>query len=181
MVPFFNKLLSLVFLSSGSVTYITSTTKHELFQLIKMYPNSKFLSNKYLLLKSINPRIIISQGFYLVSQLSKNKPISLIELTPEKGIQYVRSTGCKGTIIKMDLRLQTSIIKLPSGVRKIFSTSSIGSEGSVALTINKDTKNTKAGFKKNFGFKSIVRGVAMNPTDHPHGGRAKAIRYQRTP
>jgi ribosomal protein L2 len=26
-----------------------------------------------------------------------------------------------------------------------------------------------------------VRGVAMNPTDHPHGGRAKSIKYQRTP
>jgi large subunit ribosomal protein L2 len=26
-----------------------------------------------------------------------------------------------------------------------------------------------------------VRGVAMNPVDHPHGGRTKAIRYQRTP
>ena len=116
-----------------------------------------------------------------MSQLSKNKPISLIELTPEKGIQYVRSTGCKGTIIKMDLRLQTSIIKLPSGVRKIFSTNSVGSDGCVALSFNKSLKNTKAGFKKLFGYKPIVRGVAMNPTDHPHGGRAKAIRYQRTP
>jgi len=32
-----------------------------------------------------------------------------------------------------------------------------------------------------FGNKSIVRGVAMNPVDHPHGGRTKAIAYQRTP
>jgi large subunit ribosomal protein L2 len=31
------------------------------------------------------------------------------------------------------------------------------------------------------GKKSIVRGVAMNPVDHPHGGRAKSIKYPRTP
>jgi len=42
-------------------------------------------------------------------------------------------------------------------------------------------KNTKAGFYKNFGRNSIVRGVAMNPVDHPHGGRTKSIKYPRTP
>ena len=31
------------------------------------------------------------------------------------------------------------------------------------------------------GKKPKVRGVAKNPTDHPHGGRTKAIKYPRTP
>jgi len=81
----------------------------------------------------------------------------------------------------MDSRVSTALVKLPSGVKKVFSTFSLGSVGKVALPDNRKNKNTSAGFYKKHGKKSKVRGVAMNPIDHPHGGRAKAIRYQRTP
>jgi large subunit ribosomal protein L2 len=81
----------------------------------------------------------------------------------------------------MDSRLGKSIIKLPSGVKKFFSIYAIGTKGSIALPSNKKFQNKKAGYYTNFGFKPTVRGVAMNPVDHPHGGRAKAIRYPRTP
>lgn len=72
-------------------------------------------------------------------------------------------------------------MKLPSGVKKVFSTYAIASLGSVALPNQKKCKVNKAGFFSNLGKKSKVRGVAKNPVDHPHGGRNKAIRYQRTP
>jgi large subunit ribosomal protein L2 len=49
------------------------------------------------------------------------------------------------------------------------------------LSLHSRCANTKSGYWRSFGLKSIVRGVAMNPVDHPHGGRTKAIRYQRTP
>jgi len=38
-----------------------------------------------------------------------------------------------------------------------------------------------AGFKKKLGFRSSVRGVAMNPVDHPHGGRTKTNKPERSP
>jgi large subunit ribosomal protein L2 len=41
--------------------------------------------------------------------------------------------------------------------------------------------NGKAGYWRSFGLKSLVRGVAMNPVDHPHGGRTKSVKYPRTP
>ena len=41
--------------------------------------------------------------------------------------------------------------------------------------------NGKAGYWRSFGIKSLVRGVAMNPVDHPHGGRTKSIKYPQTP
>jgi large subunit ribosomal protein L2 len=41
--------------------------------------------------------------------------------------------------------------------------------------------NTRSGYWRNFGLKPHVRGVARNPVDHPHGGRAKSIKYPRTP
>ena len=70
---------------------------------------------------------------------------------------------------------------MPSGVRKSFSLYSLTSLGAVSLKIKKLVVNTKAGFWKRYGKKSQVRGVAMNPVDHPHGGRTKAIKYPRTP
>ena len=81
----------------------------------------------------------------------------------------------------MDTRLQTSIIKLPSKVLKIFSIFSLGSLGYVGLKNINKLKINKAGFFKKNGHKSLSRGVAKNPVDHPHGGRTKSIKYQRTP
>jgi large subunit ribosomal protein L2 len=125
--------------------------------------------------------MVIDYSFFLIKDLPKNQPVSLLEILPNKGIQYVRSSGSFSKILKMDSRISTSLIKLPSGVKKIFSTYSLGSVGSVALPENKKCLNNSAGFYKKFGKKSQVRGVAMNPVDHPHGGRAKSVKYQRTP
>ena len=180
-IPFYNKLIALTILSNGSVTYLRAHSNFCLFNLQKFYTFSKSQLHSYFLLKTLNSNLIIKQNFYLISQLPKNKPISLLELYPLKTIQYIRSTGSSGKILKIDFFLQKAIIKLPSGVQKFFSTHSIGSNGSIALPQNKFCHNKKAGFYKKFGFKSIVRGVAMNPVDHPHGGRTKAIKYQRTP
>ena len=80
--------------------------------------------------------------------LPKNKSISLLELLPYKGIQYIRSTGSFGILLKMDLRINTALVKLPSGVRKVFSTQALGSLGSIALPLNKDSQNNLAGFRK---------------------------------
>lgn len=173
-----HKLVSVIFLSSGLITHLLTTSQHYLFSFNKFY--SSFLNKQnQLMLNNVNTYFLNPIG--LVMFLPKNKPVSLIELFPYKGIQYIRSIGTFGIILKMDLRIHTALIKLPSGVKKIFSTHSIGSQGSIALPINKNFLNNKSGFYRKKGFKSTVRGVAMNPVDHPHGGRNKAIKYQRTP
>ena len=107
--------------------------------------------------------------------------VSLLELYPGKSIQYIRSSGCSGKLIKFDFEKHTALIQLPSGVRKKFSVYSLGSFSNVSFIQKKQISNTKAGFYKNYGKKSVVRGVAMNPVDHPHGGRTKSIKYPRTP
>jgi len=124
---------------------------------------------------------IFKYNFFVLGSLPKNKSISLIEPLPNKGIKYVRSTGSSAKTLKMNSLTGTALVKLPSGVKKVFSTYSIASLGSVALPNQKKCKVNKAGFLSNFGKKSKVRGVAKNPVDHPHGGRNKAIKYQRTP
>lgn len=170
--------MSVAFLSSGAITHLTTTTYHQLFYLNHFHSTSGIKANLSTYMQNVKP---LAKFLGLIMYLPKNKPISLTELLPYKGVQYIRSTGSFGTLLKMDLRVNTALIKLPSGVRKVFSTHALGSTGSIALPFNKDYKNNLAGFRKKKGFKSIVRGVAMNPVDHPHGGRAKAIKYQRTP
>jgi large subunit ribosomal protein L2 len=53
--------------------------------------------------------------------------------------------------------------------------------GRLALEEKVNYLNGKAGYWRSFGNKPLVRGVAMNPVDHPHGGRTKAVKYPRTP
>jgi large subunit ribosomal protein L2 len=82
---------------------------------------------------------------------------------------------------KLDIKSNVALIKLPSGVHKIFSVYSSGSLGQIPFKDQNLKTQAKAGFFKQLGKKSLSRGVAKNPVDHPHGGRNKAIRYQRTP
>jgi ribosomal protein L2 len=181
MVPFTRKIISLVFNSSGSITYVPTSSNHSLFSISKLY---KFSSNMYRIKNKLNLpgiRYFISQGFFLIRQLPRNKPISLLEVIPGMGSQYVRSVGVKGKMTRMEFNRNTALVILPSGVRKIFSIFSLGSIGPVPLTDGKYWKNNKAGIYRNFGRKPTVRGVAMNPIDHPNGGRTKALNYPRTP
>lgn len=107
--------------------------------------------------------------------------ISFLSAIPNQKIKYIKSSGTFGVLIKINMLNHTAVIKLPSNVKKIFSIYTIAMLGAVGLGLKKKLFNTKAGFLKSFGLKSIVRGVARNPIDHPHGGRTKSIKYPRTP
>ena len=180
-LPFINKLASLVFLSSGSATFIQTSANHEILRLTKL--KSIFYKKTYFFNKVcyVKPYIIVPESFFIIKHLPKNQPVSLLEILPSRGIQYARSTGCKAVIVKIDTRTSISLVKLPSGVKKVFSIYSVGSPGAVALVENRKCSNNSAGSLKKYGKKSISRGVARNPVDHPHGGRAKSIKYQRSP
>jgi hypothetical protein len=129
ILPFSHKVLSLIFLSCGSILYVQSTTTHKLFNLTRLYRFTKNLfrlKNKLILL---NKLFFIEQGFFLINQLPKNQSICLLELLPNSGIKYVRSPGTSAIITKLDRDLSTALVRLPSGVRKVFSLFSIGSVG----------------------------------------------------
>ena len=107
--------------------------------------------------------------------------VSFLELYPGLGIQYARTPGAAAKFIKINWTEHTAILALPSGVHKAFSLYSVAFLGPAALKSKSLASNTKAGYWKSMGRKSSVRGVAMNPIDHPHGGRTKAIKNPRTP
>lgn len=168
-IPFKNKLLSLIYYSNGSFSYVLTSEKHKLFFLI-YYNFSKKLR-----------KLRIENTFLMLFQIKKLSFISCLELFPGKNSQYSRSSGTKSRIIKFDEESHSVLIQLPSKIKKIFSYYSFAMLGSLALNDNKNFLNGKAGYWRNFGVKSLVRGVAMNPVDHPHGGRTKSVKYPRTP
>lgn len=170
LVPFQNKLLSLCILSTGGFTYLQSTTKFELFKLMG------FTKTAYLNLSNG-----VTPLFSLLIYIKALTRVSLLELYPGSGVQYARSPGVSARFIKLNLSNHLALVELPSGVRKFFSLYSTAFIGGISLKNKSSLSNTKSGFWRTFGFKSKVRGVAMNPVDHPHGGRTKAIKNPRTP
>ena len=91
-----------------------------------------------------------------------------IELSPNAGGKLVRSAGASAQISGSDDNY--CIIKLNSGeLRKIINTAR-ATIGSVSNTDHQNIKIGKAGRNRWKGKRPSVRGVAMNPVDHPHGG-----------
>ena len=170
LVPRSNKLLTLVLLASGAFAFFPATDSMSIFSPITLKTRANLL----------NP---LFNAFHYTSILSAPlfRKVSNLELIPGSGAQYVRSAGCSAKITKIDRWSHTAVVKLPSGVRKVFSVYSFLVLGGCALKRKKVMRITKSGFWRSHGLKPKVRGVARNPVDHPHGGRTKSIKYPRTP
>lgn len=93
--------------------------------------------------------------------------------------QYVKSAGTFAQIVQMG-KLKAKI-KMPSGEIMEISNESYVSIGSVSNEKHNLIVKGKAGRNRNLGRRPIVRGIAMNPVDHPHGGRTNGGRPSVTP
>ncbi|HHX37424.1 MAG TPA: 50S ribosomal protein L2 [Clostridiaceae bacterium] len=91
-----------------------------------------------------------------------------IELKPGKGAQLVRSAGSAGQVIAKEGNY--ALIKMPSGEQRLISMKCRASIGEVGNGENELIKIGKAGRSRHLGRRPHVRGVVMNPCDHPHGG-----------
>ncbi len=93
-----------------------------------------------------------------------------IELQYEGGSKLVRSAGNYAEVIAQDTDAKITQIKLPSSeVRKVAS-NCWATIGTVSNPENKLRNIGKAGRSRHMGIRPTVRGSAMNPVDHPHGG-----------
>ncbi len=91
-----------------------------------------------------------------------------IELQPGKGGQIVRSAGAAAQVIGREETY--SLVKLPSGeVRRILNTC-MATVGQVGNVDHQNISLGKAGRSRLLGRRPRVRGAAMSPRDHPHGG-----------
>lgn len=91
------------------------------------------------------------------------------------------SSGTYCVIILNDINSSLIKILLPSGKYKILNQSYTCSIGRISNENYKNCNFGKAGNVFNQGFRSTVRGVAMNPIDHPHGGRTKTNSPEKSP
>jgi len=95
--------------------------------------------------------------------------LSNIENKPLNGGVYCRAAGVGSLLISKDLNLNKGILKFNSSWQFPLSLNCISSYGLISNRWNINIIG-KAGKNRGLGIKSKVRGVAMNPCDHPHGG-----------
>lgn len=108
--------------------------------------------------------------------------VHAIELRPGKGAQLVRSAGVSAQLMARDGKYAT--LRLPSGEFRKVLVECRATIGQVSNPEHSNVKIGKAGRTRWLGRRPSVRGVAMNPVDHPHGGgegRTSGGRHPVTP
>jgi large subunit ribosomal protein L2 len=105
-----------------------------------------------------------------------------IEMTPGSGGKLVRSAGCFAQIVSKDGVHVT--LKMPSGEIRMVAIDCWATVGELGNAEYKNISWGKAGRTRQRGIRPTVRGMAMNPVDHPHGGgegRSKSGSHPMTP
>jgi large subunit ribosomal protein L2 len=105
-----------------------------------------------------------------------------VEMKPGKGGQMARSAGTFVQLVGKDQGM--ALVRLASGEQRLVQAECMATIGAVSNSDNQNTKLGKAGRKRWMGIRPTVRGVAMNPIDHPHGGgegRTSGGRHPVTP
>jgi len=115
-----------------------------------------------------------------------NMPVGTIihnvEMKPGKGGQIARSAGSYAQLVGRDAGY--AILRLSSGEQRIVRAECMATVGAVSNPDHSNRKLGKAGRSRWLGRRPSVRGVAMNPVDHPHGGgegRTSGGRHPVTP
>ena len=91
-----------------------------------------------------------------------------IELYPGKGAQLVRSAGNSAQLMAKEG--DYAQVRLPSGEVRMIRLDCKATIGVVGNQQHENVSIGKAGRKRHMGWRPTVRGVVMNPNDHPHGG-----------
>ncbi len=118
-----------------------------------------------------------------LSEIPDAAMIHNVEFNPGRGGQIVRSAG--GSAVLMGKEGKYAQVKLPSGeVRNILKTC-LATLGTLSNPEHENVNLGKAGRKRWLGRRPSVRGKAMNPVDHPHGGgegnQPIGLKYPKTP
>lgn len=91
-----------------------------------------------------------------------------IELQPGRGGQLVRAAGTSAQLMAKEGKY--AHVRLPSGEIRLIHKRCMATIGQVGNTDHGNIKLGKAGRKRRLGWRPAVRGSAMSPRDHPHGG-----------
>ncbi|HOQ69765.1 MAG TPA: 50S ribosomal protein L2 [Anaerolineaceae bacterium] len=103
-----------------------------------------------------------------ISNIPVGTLVHNIELKEGKGGQLVRSAGASAQLLAKEGDFAQ--IRMPSGEVRLVPEKCYATIGQVGNTDHSNIKLGKAGRKRHMGIKPTVRGTAMSPRDHPHGG-----------
>jgi len=117
-----------------------------------------------------------------IANIPLGTQLHAIELKPGKGAQMARSAGTSAQLMAREGKLAT--LRLPSGEVRMVRIECMATIGQVGNRDHENIRVGKAGRSRWKGRRSNVRGVAMNPVDHPMGGgegRSSGGRHPCTP
>ena len=133
---------------------------------------------KYILAPiGLNQGDIVESGENADIKVGNNLPISAIpvgttihniEITPGKGGQIARSAGISAQLMAKEGKYAT--LRMPSGEIRLVLIQCRATIGQVGNVDHEIVRVGKAGKTRHIGIRPSVRGVVMNPCDHPHGG-----------
>ena len=103
-----------------------------------------------------------------ISNIPVGTMVHNIEIADGKGGQLVRSAGTSAQLLAKEG--DYAQIRMPSGEVRLIRQDCYATVGQVGNTDHSNIKLGKAGRKRHMGIKPTVRGTAMSPRDHPHGG-----------
>lgn len=145
-------LIALILYKDGERRYIIAPAKLEVDAKVISGPESPISIGNALPLKNI----------------PVGTTIHCVELKAAKGAQMLRSAGCSGQLVAKEGIYAT--LRLRSGEMRKVHLACRATIGEVSNSENSLRSLGKAGAKRWRGIRPTVRGVAMNPVDHPHGG-----------
>lgn len=138
-------------------------------------------------------------GMTIVSSREKGEPVSgnrfplekipvgisvyNIEIQPGRGGQMARGAGTSASLLAIEGEM--ALLKLPSGETRMVNKTCMASIGTVSNPDWRLVRWGKAGRMRHRSIRPTVRGKAMNPVDHPHGGgearNSIGLKYAKTP
>jgi large subunit ribosomal protein L2 len=144
--------IALIFYADGEKRYIVAPYKLKVGDVIESGENADIKIGNALKLKD----------------MPVGTKIHNIELKPGKGAQLVRSAGAEAQLMAKEGKYAQ--VKLPSGEFRLVSVDCRATIGQVGNIDHELITIGKAGKSRHMGIRPTVRGSAMNPVDHPHGG-----------
>jgi large subunit ribosomal protein L2 len=144
--------IALVYYADGEKSYILAPLGLSVDDRVESGPNAEIKPGNALPLRNIPTGAVVHN----------------VELTPNRGGQLVRSAGASAQVLSREG--EYVLLRLPSGEMRRILLNCRASIGQLSNTDHKNESLGKAGRSRHLGRRPHVRGVAMNPVDHPHGG-----------
>ncbi|RMD59471.1 50S ribosomal protein L2 [Candidatus Parcubacteria bacterium] len=133
---------------------------------------------------SSKKRIEIKSGNAMpIKEIPAGVPVHNVELEPGKGGKIARGAG--NAVYVMGIEGKYAQLKMPSGEIRLVKKECLCTVGQVSNPDKRLIKIGYAGRKRRLGIRPTVRGTAMNPVDHPHGGgegnQPIGLKHPKTP